>query len=137
MRRMVVVRMCMLMWHLWMWQARTYASAPEPKASVADAASVANDGSRTTTAETVDSETCLYIDETSGACRTECADLVDDVEECLQLASLGKCSVEGDESKALKRRCPKACRTCWSCDNIGGEDTCKGRNHVSVFVVSA
>jgi hypothetical protein len=98
----------------------THATAPEPTPAVAnDAAADAADA-------TSAMDTCAYIDDDTGDCRTECTDLVDDVDECLQLASLGKCSVEGEESKALKRRCPKACRTCWSCDNVGGDDNCKG-----------
>jgi hypothetical protein len=54
-------------------------------------------------------------------------DLKDEDEEyCLQTASIGKCSVAGEESEALKIRCPKACRTCWSCDNVAGDEQCKG-----------
>jgi hypothetical protein len=54
-------------------------------------------------------------------------DLKDEDEEyCLQTASMGKCSVEGEESETLKLRCPKACRTCWSCDNVAGNEQCKG-----------
>ncbi len=127
-------------WLLSLWQIPlTKGNAPEPPP-------LANDVDATAAAEIVTAseaeanaaatETCAYIDDESGECRLECTDYVDDVEHCLQQASLGKCSVDGEESKALKRRCPKACRTCWSCDNVGGEESCKGTYiHISVMCV--
>lgn len=129
----------MLVWWWWVttvwllvWQIPlTKGDAPEPPpaANVADAATAA-------AATAAATETCVYIDDESGECRLECTDSVDDIEHCLQQASLGKCSVDGEESKALKRRCPKACRTCWSCDNVGGEESCKGTYiHICVMYV--
>ena len=50
----------------------------------------------------------------------------EDLEYCLQQASQGKCSVADTESENLKNRCPKACRTCWSCDNDRGDEECEG-----------
>ncbi|KAI2502549.1 procollagen-proline 4-dioxygenase [Fragilaria crotonensis] len=74
-----------------------------------------------------DSDSCRNPEQLASDTKPACpVDVIDEDEEyCLQQASVGKCSVAGEESEILKKRCPKACRTCWSCDNVGGEQACK------------
>ena len=75
------------------------------------------------------SATCRHPEQLESNTKPACpVDIKDEDEEyCLQQASRGKCSVASEESEILKKRCPKACRTCWSCDNVGGEEKCKGK----------
>ena len=91
----------------------------------------ASDESQSCDASDYDSATgtCRHPEQlesdTKPACPVDIKD--EDVEYCLQHASQGKCSVASEQSEILKKRCPKACRTCWSCDNVAGEDSCKGK----------
>ena len=62
---------------------------------------------------------------TKPACSIDMKD--EDVEYCLQQASLGMCSGSSEESEMLKKRCPKACRTCWSCENVSDDEKCDGK----------
>jgi hypothetical protein len=72
--------------------------------------------------------TCRHPDQLETNTKPPCpADIKDeDVEYCMQQAFLGKCSLASEESEILKKRCPKACRTCWSCDNVRGDEECEG-----------
>jgi hypothetical protein len=91
----------------------------------------ASDESQTCDASDYDSATgtCRNPEQLESDTKPACpVDIKDEDEEyCLQQASQGKCSEANEESDILKKRCPKACRTCWSCDNVGGEDKCKGK----------
>jgi hypothetical protein len=82
-----------------------------------------------------DSSTCRNPEQLASDTKPACPiDIKDEDEDyCLQQASVGKCSVSGEESEMLKKRCPKACRTCWSCDNVGGEENCKGKDNYTLF----
>lgn len=50
----------------------------------------------------------------------------DSTEECLQGATLGKCSGAGAEE--FQQKCPKSCRVCYSCDDVKTE--CEGKKQV-------
>lgn len=68
-------------------------------------------------------EECETGTNEAGECMAECQDF--NQENCKQWASVGKCSKEFEEKYEFYLEiCPKACRTCWSCEDES--DSCKG-----------
>lgn len=75
-------------------------------------------------------EDCTTATNEAGECMAECQDFNE--ANCKQWASVGKCSKEFDEQyEFYLETCPKACRTCWSCEDES--DKCKGAFLVCYF----
>jgi hypothetical protein len=75
-------------------------------------------------------EECKTTTNEAGECMADCQDF--DEAHCKQWASVGKCSKEFEENNEFYlETCPKACRTCWSCDDES--DSCKGAFYVVIF----
>jgi hypothetical protein len=73
---------------------------------------------------------CETTTNEAGECIAECQDFNE--ANCKQWASVGKCSKEFEEKyEFYLETCPKACRTCWSCEDES--DNCKGAFCYFVF----
>ena len=102
--------------------------------STSSTASDANSATGSSSSQSCDasnsSATCPDPEQLESNTKPVCSiDMKDEDEEyCVQQASLGTCSGSSEESEILKKRCPKACRTCWSCENVSDDEKCEGKD---------